>query len=202
MMLPRASFLALALFLGTLTAACAPRAPLPPTAAPTATVTPDATALLRKRPLQLLKLEAGSPCPRLHARQITPAYGIALGDGPAYVAGFTADGILDMSFPPPTDTPFYGSQWSGAKVLWFIDPAYSGPVLIRGGRLDAPGELRFDNGLNPPSQLWIEAASPVVSPDWRNLATYTRLSGPGCYMYQVDGLGFTEALIFEAQAQP
>ena len=197
-MLPRAAFLALALLLG----ACAPLAPAPPTPAPTATATPDATALLRKRPLQLLKLEAGSPCPRLHARQITPAYGIALGDGPAYVAGFSADGILDMSFPPPTETPFYGSQWSGAKVLWFIDPAYGGPLLIRGGRLDSSGEIRFDTGLNPPSQIWIEAASPAASSDWRNLATYTRLSSPGCYMYQVDGLSFTEAIIFEAQAQP
>ncbi len=169
---------------------------------PTATATPDASARLRQRPLQLLPLEAGSQCPRAHARQIAPNYGIALGDGPAYVAGFTADGILNMGFPPPTQTVFYGSEWSGATVLWLIDPVYRGPVLIRGGRLDSPGELRFDDGLNPPSQLWIEAASTALPADWRNLATYTRLSSPGCYMYQVDGLGFTETIIFEAQAQP
>ena len=200
MMLPRVSFLAIALLL----AACAPRAPALPTStpAPTATATPDATALLRKRPLQLLKLEAGSPCPRLHARQVAPNYGIALGDGPVYAAGFTADGILGMRFPPPTETPFYGSPWSGAMIVWFIDPAYGGPVLIRGGRLDAPGEIRFDNGPNPPSQLWIDTASPVASQDWRNVAAYARLSSPGCYMVQVDGLGFTEAIIFEAQVQP
>ncbi len=188
------------LVFAVLLGACAPAtpSPVPPSPAPPATL--DPAKELRLRPLQLLKLEPGSECPRAHARQVNPAFGIAIGDGPAYAAGFSNDGVLQLAFPPATETPFYGSEWSGAKVLWFIDPGYSGPLLIRGGRLDGSEQMRFDTGANPPDELMIGASPAGESPDWRSQATYTRLSAPGCYMYQVDGTSFTETIFFEARA--
>ncbi len=184
-------------------AACAPR-PAPATATPVPLHTLDPASQLSKRPLQLLKLESGAECPRTHARQVNPDFGIAIGDGPAYAAGFTADGILDVSFPAPTESPFHGSEWSGAKVLWIVNPSYQGAVLIRGGRLDGSGQVRFETGTEPPSELWLPTPTAPSSSTsgWRNFPSYTRLQSPGCYMYQVDGLNFTETIIFEAKAQP
>ncbi len=185
------------LMLALLLASCAP-APAAPTATPAPSPTLDPAAKVSARPLQLIKMEAGAECPRAHPRQVNANFGAAIGDGPAYAAGFDPSGILNVSFPAPTETPFYGSEWSGAKVLWLIDPAYRGPVLVRGGRLDGSGQLGFDTGDQPPTELWIQPASA----DWRSLPSYTRLRSPGCYMYQVDGLNFTETIIFEAKAQP
>ncbi len=187
--------------MGLVLAACAPR-PAPATATPVPLHTLDPASQLSSRPLQLLKLEPGAECPRAHARQVNANFGIAIGDGPAYAAGFSADGILNVGFPAPTESPFYGSEWSGAKVLWIVNPSYQGAVLIRGGRLDGSGLLRFETGTPPPSELWIEAAPTAGPLDWRNHPSYTRLQSPGCYMYQVDGLNFTETIIFEAKAQP
>lgn len=189
--------------LGLLITACAFLAPASPTPTPAPSATPDPAAQLRQRRLQLLKLEPGTACPRAHGRQVAPDFGIAIGDGPVYAAGFGADGVLNVPFPAPAGSLFHGSAWSGAKVLWFIDPSYRGPVLIRGGRLDGPEQVRFETGDNPPAQLWIDA-TPVPTggtPDWRNQPSYTRLSAPGCYLYQADGIGFTETIIFEARAQ-
>ncbi len=189
------------LVLALLLVACAPRAAAP-TASPIPLHTLDPASQLANRPLQLIKLEPGATCPRAHARQVNPDFGIAIGDGPAYAAGFTADGVLNLSFPAPTETPFYGSEWSGAKVLWIVDSTYQGPLLIRGGRLDGSDQVRFENGAEPPSQLSLPAAPASGTSDWRSLPSYTRLRSPGCYMYQVDGLSFTETIIFEARAQP
>lgn len=187
------------LLLVILLAGCAP-APAPIIAAPSAFHTLDPSDKLRSRPVKLLRIEAGAECPRAHPRQITPDFGPALGDGPVYAAGFDSSGVLNVSFPAPTETVFYGSEWSGAKVLWFVDPSYQGPVLIRGGRLDGPDGLRFETGNEPPSELWIEAGASANG--WRNQPSYTRVRSPGCYMYQVDGTSFTEAIIFEAKSQP
>ena len=187
--------------LALILAGCAP-ALAPATAMPLALHTLDPASDLRDRPLQLIKLEPGAACPRAHARQVSPDFGIAVGDGPAYVAGFTADGILNIPFPAPTESSLYGSEWSGAKVLWLADPTYRGPLLIRGGRLDGTGELRFELGAEPSSELLLPAASSSAAAGWRNVPSYTRLRSPGCYMYQVDGLNFTETIIFEAKAQP
>src|SRR5512142_2129764 len=90
-------------------AACAP-APLAATATPVPMHTLDPASQLSNRPVKLLKLEAGAECPRAHARQVHADFGPALGDGPAYAAGFSADGILNVSFPAATETPFYGSE--------------------------------------------------------------------------------------------
>jgi hypothetical protein len=116
-----------------------------------------------------------------------------------YAAGFGAEGILYFEQPVQKGSQFYGSAWSGNKVLWIVAPVYRGPVLIRGGRLDGPEGLRFNLGVDPPSQLWMDAVPDYVSSDWRNEPSLTRIQAPGCYAYQVDGQGFSEIIVFEAR---
>lgn len=169
---------------------------------PTAVFTPDASATLHAHPVQARRLEPGVQCPSAHGKQLNATAGVVLGNGPVYVGGLSENGVLNVAFPPATETPFYGNAWSGARVVWFIDPSYRGAVLIRGTRLDGPDVVRFGGGSEPLSDLYIPAASTATSPGWRSQAIYARFFEPGCYMYQVDGANFSESIIFAVQAQP
>ncbi len=85
----------------------------------------------------------------------------------------------------------YGSEWSGDKVLWFVSPTTVGPVLVRGGRIDAPGEVRFDLDMNPSPELRL--------PETLGHPSTTRVRAAGCYAYQVDGQSFSYAVVFRAE---
>jgi hypothetical protein len=161
----------------------------------------DPTAL--KRPLHLPALAPGAACP---VSQVDPnvdfsSFGIAagIGNGPAYPVGL-ASGTLTLA--PAAN--FNSKLWGGQKVLWFVLPSYTGPVLIRGGRLDAPGTVvRFERGDVPPKLLLIDRSTAVpggVSPPagTRYRPSYTRLKAPGCYAYQIDGATFSEIVVFRA----
>ncbi|MFL5733093.1 MAG: hypothetical protein ACJ78Q_07800 [Chloroflexia bacterium] len=155
----------------------------------------DAWAALRARPVQLPAVAPGGPCPTARGKQVNPAYGLALGDGPAYPVGLGPEGIY-----------YYGGAtqeggWWYLKVLWVVSPDYRGPTLVRGGRIDAPGELRFERGADPPSELRLDTTQAAAG-TWSDFPTYTRLRAPGCYAYQVDGTGFTRTIVFKAVDGP
>src|SRR5205814_5413216 len=138
----------------------------------------DAWAALRARPLRLPAVQPGAPCPAAQGKQVNPAFGPALGTGPVYPVGFGTEGVY-----------YFGGAleeggWYYLKVLWVGSPDYRGPVLVRGGRVDAPGELRFERGADPPAELRLDAASTPPG-NWGNWPTYTRLRAPGCYAYQL-----------------
>ncbi len=101
------------------------------------------------------------------------------------------------------------------KVAWGADPSYSGPIRIRGGRIDGAGQLlleTFDNkhrgapvktldGGNLMQELDLLASHstfPNVPSGWRMWPSGTYVPTPGCYAWQVDGLGFTELIIFHS----
>jgi hypothetical protein len=73
------------------------------------------------RPLHTAGIAPGTPCPvsrvrmmRLDGRQGTNAL---LGPGPAYPS-LPTRGVLEFVYPPgERQTDFYGSGWSGNKVL-------------------------------------------------------------------------------------
>jgi hypothetical protein len=95
-----------------------------------------------------------------------------------------------MLDPPDSD------GWAGTKVLWST-PRHTGPVLIRGGRLDGPGEVGFDLG-----PAWTGTVHPELrfSGPERTLhpaATYVRAAG--CYAYQLDTYTSTSLIVFEAR---
>ncbi len=153
-----------------------------------------------ERPFQFPPLLDGGRCPLTAATGDLSRIGFvgpAWGGGPAYPAiPYAADEpVLLYEDPIPPTNAWYGSKWFGQKVLWVIDSTYSGPVLVRGLQLDGPNQLRFDTGMVVPTpELRIR---PFAGP--RGKASHTRLRGPGCYAYQVDGLSFSYAIVFEAR---
>ena len=160
-----------------------------------------------QRPLHIPSIAPGASCPtsprdpRGDLARIIGYAGAAWGQGPAYPAGLGADArpLLGYLDPIPKSSEFFGSGWFGNKVLWVVDRAYRGPVLIRGRRLDGPEELRFDRGPSPTRELRIGAAPSIAPAAARDRPSYTRLRAPGCYAYQIDGLGLSYLIVFEAK---
>jgi hypothetical protein len=125
--------------------------------------------------------------------------------GPVYALVGDAPRIVGLSLHPKV------GQWYTVPTIWFSRPSYDGPILVRGGRLDAPGRLRFGPGVRPrmelrlPTGTWPpgdwprEAKGPPES--WRATSIPTLIPAPGCYAYQVDGLGFSYILAFGAQSE-
>jgi hypothetical protein len=165
-----------------------------------------------RRPLRVPRLAPGARCPvsALEAGFNFRKYGVApgIGRGPAYPIFGLPDSVLQFVYPPPANSEFAGSTWSGNKVLWFVAPSYRGPVLIRGRRLDAPGLVRFERGKLPPAELRIAPGFSLVgNPGVKYVGqryhpSYTRLRAPGCYAYQIDGTTFSHIVVFQARLYP
>lgn len=125
--------------------------------------------------------------------------------GPVYV--------VMLEGPPrivqlPSDPPKRG-RWHSVKTIWVSRSGYDGPVLIRGGRLEQAGRLRFGPGLQSalrlPADDWPVAGThtsgqrePLLE-GWRATSVPTRIRDPGCYAFQVDGEGFSYVLPFGVQ---
>jgi hypothetical protein len=157
---------------------------------------PDAWAELRQRPLDLPQVAPGAVCPVTprQSRPATPPFSqdfYVLGKGPVYAnaAAFGEDTTLRLE--PHKLRP---NGWYVDKVPWLTDASYVGPVLIRARQLDGSGEvwMRVENE-GPKSDVALDAAAPGYF--WPG---ETHLRGPGCYAYQVDGNGFSYAIIFRA----
>ena len=159
------------------------------------------------RPLHIPRLASGAPCP------LSPKTKVDLGQegvlalpgrGPAYPNFGGAKRVLEFWWPPlPQQTDFYGTGWSGNKVLWWASGRYHGPVLIRGRQLDGPHLLRFEVGKPPPAEMRIRPGRGFRP--WkgaRDRPSYTRVRKPGCYAYQVDGTNFSRVIVFEARVIP
>jgi hypothetical protein len=152
------------------------------------------------RLLSLPKIATGSPCPTSAVSQPTPQYGPSLGAGPAYM--LVPHGLA-------------AGRVSVSHLL--IAPTYSGPLRLRGGRLDGPGEMLFEStGQNLSSDqgkmvtlaterrlLYSEVVvGGSTSPnEWRFNSGGSYESAIGCYGWQIDGSNFSEQ-IFDSSAPP
>jgi hypothetical protein len=150
----------------------------------------DAQALL-ERPVELPS-DAGGTCPVSESGREVPFTGPLLGDGPVYLA---TTGNLAMGAARES-----GGFWL-LRTLWVADPSEQGPVLVRGERLDAPGEVRFGGGPNPSLELGLPIRSYIHTSGqpigWRIFLDYMRVSEPGCYGVQFDTLGGTTWIVIE-----
>jgi hypothetical protein len=154
------------------------------------------------RPLRLQRIPRGARCPVSASDPTIPfssvyRVGKGLGAGPA----FPVFGGSSLRLASPV--AFGSARWAGQKVLWFVLPSYTGPVLIRGGRLDAPGRVGFERGSIPSLELRIEETTAIpgggdVPAGARYLPSYTRVTAPGCYAYQIDGTTFSRTVVFRA----
>ena len=113
------------------------------------------------RPLHLPVLARGAKCPVAASDPAIPfarlyRVGNGLGAGPVFpILGSGST----LRYAPPLN--FQSSRWAGQKVLWFVLPSYTGPVLIRGGRLDRPGRIGFDRGNVPSLELRLDSSTVV-----------------------------------------
>ncbi len=165
-------------------------------ARPVPTARPDAWTELRQRPLNLPRVEPGANCP-VTPRQTkpgTPPYAqdfYVLGTGPVYPHAFAFGEDTTIRLKPYM---LKRGGWYIEKVPWLTDDSYVGPVLIRARQLDGSSEVRMRVENEGPSPD-IALNAPTPNYFWPG---ETQLLGPGCYAYQVDGNGFSYALVFRA----
>lgn len=178
----------------------------------TATAEARAWATLQRRSMHLPAVTPGMPCPVSSVSQVNYVDSIpapVLGADPVYAAGGGPSAVIRFG-----DAHTFGtgqSSWGGQKVLWVIHSTYPGPVLIRGRRIDGPGDMRFNGGLDQQFYQGDLTTAPLLvslrlggGPDydfgtsWAKWPSFTRIQTAGCYAYQVDGLTFSEAMVFQA----
>ncbi|HYM15595.1 MAG TPA: hypothetical protein VEZ14_08545 [Dehalococcoidia bacterium] len=168
-----------------------PKSPQPAVASAAARATPDLWHDLRT-PLRLARLAPGSSCPATAAHAIAPWVGPAQGVGPAYPVGLSAP--VSLRGAPAQDGRY------AIKTLWVSDAVYTGPVLVRGLRLDAAGAVQFALGSTPHVELRLpldgSATTEGQDPGWRAWPAQTLVPGPGCYGLQIDGAGFSSIVVF------
>lgn len=142
------------------------------------------------RPLGALPPAADDSCPRSAETQVERVEGMVLGDGPVYVQGLGADGVVRIE--PVVDSDARVS----VAVRLAANPISAGPLLIREHRLDRPEAIGFGpEGSVAALQRWGMGES--TPPDWRVWREYVTVPGSGCYALQFDGLAFTEVIVFE-----
>jgi hypothetical protein len=136
----------------------------------------------------------------------------ALGDGPAYVAFRGIPRLLDAF--PAKKSRLAHSRWRAARTVWISAPAYRGPILVRGDRVDGPGRLGFGVTATPkwelrlPGGSWEERSRAfrrwqgAAQRGWRFADAYMRVRANGCYAVQIDGLSFSDVIVFSAVLQP
>lgn len=175
-----------------------PSAPAPTENEPGVVSVEPTLAELRKRPLVEDRLEAGEPCPIAEVQDLSPALARALGGGPVYPLGFGEDGTVELESRQGGDAA--EGKWAGAETRWVSDPAYDGPLVIRGRQLNGPNRVRFDHGKRELlKRLEFRPGSADTRVDgWRAFSTRTRVPEPGCYAFQIDGSDFSAVIAFKA----
>jgi hypothetical protein len=140
------------------------------------------------------RVAAGPTCPISRSRAV-PGVAAVLGDGPIYPWG---TGIIRLSeFVADAEGQYR------IKVVWLLDgERYRGAAMVRGQRLDDRTPLLFSRTSDdrPADELRLFGESQQSGGSgWQEYGSYTVLSRPGCYGYQVNGFGVQETLIFEVR---
>jgi hypothetical protein len=184
---------------------------------PASTTQPDPFAKLRARPLRLPARRRGNCSLSPQLSRATELPGIpaeaGLGAGPVYVAFPAIPRVLDL-FPPERNSPLEKSRWRSAETVWVSEPAYDGPVLVRGRQLDGANRIGFGTRVSPERELRLPAGSWVegrplrawgrrlhTRKGWRVALAYVRIRAEGCYAFQVDGESFSVRIGFYTALQ-
>jgi len=157
----------------------------------------EAYAELGRRPLQLPSVPSGEACPITPAIDVVSFVGGAIGTGLVFL-DFDGRWAADHS---RESGPVFLS-FGGGRAIWVADSSELGPILIRGRRIDGPGELRFGTDTTSELRLPIHAFAHSAGqpPAWRMFIspdTALHPSVPGCYAVQVDTLLYTWYIVLE-----
>jgi hypothetical protein len=163
-----------------------------------------------QRPLHLPSTGPDGSCPVSPIRRLPGGGGFsgpftAIGTGPLYLAG-------PVTGSPVVPTVAGRGGWREQKVIWVVSGSYAGPLLLRGGRVDGTGRLRFEHYLDAAGRtgsgpdghgfrrlLYLRGG--LQGTPSRVLESYPSpisMPAPGCYAVQVDGKGFSQMLVFRA----
>lgn len=101
-----------------------------------------------------------------------------------------------------------GSKSRAGESFWISRDAYRGPLLVRGGRIDRPGDLGFGRSRLPEDELLLpqgngkswRALADSLPTGWRAAKVPIRVAAPGCYAIQMDGDGFSNVITFAVAA--
>ena len=150
--------------------------------------TPEATAdpwAPLFRPVSFPALPPGDPCPTTTSTTAPEAIGPVLGDGPIYPAFLGPDGLITLTAEWPVHHD--GQTWRSKKVLWVSDDSYGGIALVRGFRIDGPGEILFSAAggdwvdvLRLTREAWVFGGAPRGCREWNSGSAFNE---PGCYAY-------------------
>jgi hypothetical protein len=89
-----------------------------------------------------------------------------------------------------------GQGWRGQKAPWISSPRYSGPIVIRGARLDAPGGVRFARSTGQHLVELYQARGAGKQPNgWRVWPGAMLVHAAGCYGLQIDGTTFSHVIV-------
>jgi hypothetical protein len=170
--------------------------PAAATASPSGPAKPvsSAAATLLSRPMRLPSVAAGSACPVTPIAHLTTGVTDPRGKGPLYFGGPMPKGGFPFN-----------------KTVYTTVGGAQGPILLRGGRIDGAGRLKFSGspadlaeraeippvtGGEPGSGSWAFYLA-VLDPGPDN-ALYVYPSTPGCYAIQVDAPSFEEVIVLQA----
>ncbi|MEU4619345.1 hypothetical protein AB0G04_05090 [Actinoplanes sp. NPDC023801] len=173
-----------------------PASPLPASPLPASSLPASSAAAFVAPPLRLPQVAPGAACPVTVARQWSGPgkAGRVLGDGPLYPIADYFRGGNELELRPEDREP---DGTYGKKVRW-IGAGYSGPVLVRAGRIDAPGAASATFSYVGEARDGGHYAD--LSRENNDLPATTTVAGPGCYAYQVDGTTFSATIVFRAVA--
>ena len=168
---------------------------------------PVGAAALDDRPLTLPNLKRDERCPVTAGslESVPPAphiFGsgaVWFGRGPVFVTlAFKANRLPPAQFSL-SRVPFEGGA-RRAKTPWVSEPAFAGPIVIRGGSLRpdrAALSFGYDREPTPRLELMAPGSRPSAH-DWSFWGTSMYVPGPGCYGVQIDTRDKTDIVIFEA----
>lgn len=159
---------------------------------------PNYRAKLAARPLHLPVLRRGQACPTsrgvaIHAGGFD---GFAQGLGPVHPLGGDGPGEAALI----SDTQHAG--WPAFKTLWFSQPSYQGPFLVRIRRLDRAGPAGLLE--NPQLTSFYTPRGPTTNgiDGYREITGATWVETPGCIAWQVDGIGFSNVIVVRTACRP
>jgi hypothetical protein len=154
-------------------------------------------AFLARQPLHLPVIPRGGLCPVSRLSGLPPNHLIPRpswsdwsGTTPVFVQG-----LFHVHYT--RSAAGVSGGWYPWKALWFASPSYHGPILIRGKQLDGPHGIRFNGKIaTDPAQTDLHHDVPGQRRVWASILFFR---APGCYGVQVNGLGFSEVVVFQAR---
>jgi len=156
------------------------------------------------RPLRPPHVAAGAHCPVSPGR-LAPGYGRTTGQtfngrGPAYLIG---NGNVPAGVIGISGSVADAKGWFGQKTPWAVRASYQGPVLIRGLRIDQPGDLRFAIGYGQHLRElhWPAGVDAGKGGAFRSTPASTLFRSSGCYAFQADGTSFSAVVVMRVQAR-